>query len=200
MSWKQCKFNICADLYRLDGEVTARTFLRKFFGFDPGFRFLTVLRLCAWTKSIGFGGKVLYYPLRLVFRHLQYKYGYSIPYNTSIGPGLYLGHFGGVVISAEASIGWNCNINHGVTIGITYGGKHPGVPVIGDRVYIGPGAKVIGGVTIGADVAIGANCVVSTDIPASSVVVGIPGRVVSDRGSIDYVVNTVNSPFDTEDL
>ncbi len=200
MYWKQCKFCICADLYRLDGEVSVRAFIQNFFGFNPGFRFLTVLRLCAWTKSLGIFGRVLYYPLRLLFRHLQYKYGYSIPYNTTIGPGFYLGHYGGVVISSDAIIGWNCNINHGVTIGITYGGKHPGVPVIGDRVYIGPGAKVIGGVNIGEGVAIGANCVVANDIPPDSVVVGIPGRVISHRGSIDYVVNTVTPLFGKEDV
>ena len=94
-------------------------------------------------------------------------------------------------MSPDARIGRNCNINHGVTIGTTYGGKFPGTPVIGDNVYLGPGSKVIGGITIGNNVAIGANAVVTAPVPDNAVAVGVPARVVSDKGSVDYIVNTV---------
>lgn len=120
-----------------------------------------------------------------------YKYGISIPYNTKIGSGFYIGHYGGIVVSHEAQIGKNCNISHGVTVGTSYGGKYPGTPVIQDGVYIGPGAKVIGGITIGNNVAIGANCVVTKPISDNSVVVGVPGRVISEKGAGEYVVNKV---------
>lgn len=70
-------------------------------------------------------------------------YGISIPYNTRIGSGLYIGHFGGIVVNSEAVIGKNCNIHHGVTIGQANRGDKKGYPVIGDRVFIGPGAVVI---------------------------------------------------------
>jgi serine O-acetyltransferase len=68
-------------------------------------------------------------------------------------------------------------------------GLKKGYPTIGDNVYIGPGAKIVGAVTIGDNVAIGANCVVTRDIEADSVVVGIPGRVISGEGSVGYVEN-----------
>lgn len=94
------------------------------------------------------------------------------------------------MVNSEAVIGKNCNINHGVTIGTTYGGKYPGTPKILDNVYLGPGSKIIGGITIGNSAAIGANCVVTESIPDNAVAVGIPGKVVSFKGSLNYIVNT----------
>lgn len=96
------------------------------------------------------------------------------------------------MVNHEAKIGNNCNINHGVTIGTTYGGQYPGTPIIHNNVYIGPGAKIIGGITIGSNVAIGANCVVTKPISDNGVVVGVPGKIISYKGASDYVVNTVN--------
>jgi len=94
------------------------------------------------------------------------------------------------VISPKAIIGNNCNLSCGVVIGETFRGKRRGVPVIGDKVYIAPGAKVIGGVTIGDNVAIGTNCVVTKDIPDNAVVIGVPGRIISYDGSIGYISRT----------
>jgi serine O-acetyltransferase len=116
--------------------------------------------------------------------------GICIPYNTRIGSGLYIGHFGGIVVSSNAVIGKNFNINQGVTIGATYGGKYPGTPTIGDNVYIGPGSFVIGGIKISDNVAIGANTVVNKPIPENGVVVSPPGEIVSWKGSTNYIVNT----------
>ena len=118
------------------------------------------------------------------------KYGISIPYNTRIGPGLYIGHHGGIVINYDVVIGEDCNLNHEVTIGAKYGGKTPGIPVIGDRVYLGPGCKVIGGIRLGNGVAVGANSVVIDSVPDFGVVAGVPAKVISVKGSSDYVVNT----------
>jgi serine O-acetyltransferase len=87
-------------------------------------------------------------------------------------------------------IGRNCNISQGVTIGRANRGRNKGYPVLGDGVYIGPGAVIAGSVRIGNDVAIGANCVVTTDIPDHSVVVGVPGRVISSEGAEGYVNRT----------
>lgn len=118
--------------------------------------------------------------------------GISMPPECEIGPGLHIDHFGGIVINPRARIGCNCNIAHGVTIGSGGRGQRDarsreGVPVIGDRVYIGPGAVVFGPISIGDDVAIGANATVSTSVPARSLVVGVPGRVVGSHGSFEYV-------------
>ena len=57
--------------------------------------------------------------------------------------------------------------------------------------YIGPGAKIIGGITVGNNVAVGANCVVTRDIPEDAVVVGIPGKIITYHGATKYIVNTV---------
>ena len=94
------------------------------------------------------------------------------------------------MLNDMAVVGCDCNINHGVTIGVKYGGKNPGVPVIGDRAFLGPGCVVIGGITLGNDVAVGANAVVLESVPDSGVVAGVPASLVSVRGSAEYVVNT----------
>ena len=124
-----------------------------------------------------------------MLRRWGYRMGISIPYDTEIGAGLYIGHHGAIVVNHEAKIGRAVNINHDVTIGVAFGGKYPGAPVIGDRVYIGPGARVIGGITVGNDAAIGANCVVTRPVPENAVVAGVPGEVISTKGSAAYVIN-----------
>jgi serine O-acetyltransferase len=116
--------------------------------------------------------------------------GISIPYQTAIGSGFCIVHLGGIVINSGSIIGKNCNISHDVTLGQSNRGKNKGHPILGDNVYIGPGAKIVGAVKIGNNVAIGANCVVTKDIPDNSVVVGVPGRVVSQEGSEGYVNRT----------
>ena len=84
-------------------------------------------------------------------------------------------------------IGKNCNLSHGVTIGVNRRGERQGVPTIGDNVYIGPGAKLFGGISVGDNVAVGANCVVTHDVPENGVVVGVPGRIISYEGSQGYI-------------
>lgn len=94
------------------------------------------------------------------------------------------------MINLKSRIGKNCNISQGVTLGVVNRGENKGYPTIGDDVYIGPGAKIVGSVNIGNNVAIGANCVVTKDVPDNSVVVGIPGKVISQNGSQGYVNRT----------
>ena len=102
-----------------------------------------------------------------------------------IGPGLYIGHFGGIIVSSAAVIGENCNISHGVTIGAAGTRQRGGVPRIGNNVYIGPGAKVFGRITIGNNVKIGANCVVHKDVPENAVVALNPGfEIISFKGNL----------------
>ena len=94
------------------------------------------------------------------------------------------------MVNDKVVIGDDCNINHEVTIGVKYGGKSPGVPTIGDRIYLGPGCKVIGGISLGNDVAVGANSVVVESVPDFGVAAGVPAKVISFKGSSEYVVNT----------
>lgn len=158
----------------------------------PGFRYSFLMRTARYLKEREcLFGKVLYVITRILLQRCKIRFGIDIPYNTEIGHGLYIGHHGGIVVNHDARIGRNCNINHGVTIGTTYGGKHPGTPVIGDNVYLGPGSKIIGGIKIGNNVAVGANAVVTTHVPDNAIVAGVPARIISYKGSSDYVINTI---------
>ncbi|WP_183243577.1 DapH/DapD/GlmU-related protein [Anoxybacillus mongoliensis] len=99
----------------------------------------------------------------------------------TIGENLIIAHGGnGVVIHPDAIIGNNVTIFHQVTIGINPGelGKSTKAPIIGDNVFIGVGAKIIGDVKIGDNVKIGANAVVVKNIPANSTVVGNPAKII----------------------
>lgn len=177
---------IKADLYRLEGRSGVKALLRSIAN-DPGFAYLFWMRTCRYTRRHRWLRWVAYPFARWAFKRCRFRYGISIPFDTEIGPGFFIGHFGGIVVNGRARIGRNCNISHGVTLGQTNRGPRQGCPVIGNRVYIGPGAKVIGAVTVGDGAAIGANAVVTRDVPPGAVVAGAPARVVSMNGSTGYV-------------
>lgn len=107
----------------------------------------------------------------------------TIGRRVEIGPGLVIPH-GHVVIDGVVKIGSDCVINPWVTIGLS-GSRRWGFdqrgPIIGDRVHIGTGSKVLGPITIGDDVRIGANAVVIDDVPSGATVVGAPARIVRDK-------------------
>lgn len=100
--------------------------------------------------------------------------------NMDIGPGLLVAH-GNVIIDGFGSIGAGCQVSPFVTIGLDTGGADAGfeAPRIGDDVFIGTGAKVLGPVTVGDNARIGANAVVMSDVPAGSTAVGIPARIIA---------------------
>ena len=121
------------------------------------------------------------------FKKISMKCGFSIPINT-IGPGLCLPHYGTIIISDKATIGENCKIHAGVNIGATNGEKT--AKTIGDNVYIGPGAKIIGSGTIASRVVIGANSVIIGDIAEEGITVGgIPARKISNKDSTIHLIN-----------
>ena len=107
--------------------------------------------------------------------------GISVPASARIDQGFYIGHFGAIIVHPRTVMGRGCSVGQGVTIG-TRGQGSVGVPVLGDNVYVGAGAKVLGGIRIGDNVAIGANAVVVQDVPANSVAVGVPARIKPRRG------------------
>jgi serine O-acetyltransferase len=92
-------------------------------------------------------------------------------------------HFGGIVVNPLAKIGENCYLSHNVLIGKVHTGERAGVPVIGDDVFIGAGAIILGNVKIGNHAAIGVNSLVLDDVPDGGFVAGSPARVVDYRGA-----------------
>ena len=109
-----------------------------------------------------------------------------------IGGGLYLGHCYNITINPAARIGINCNIHKGVVIGQTNRGKNKGVPVIGNEVWIGINAAIVGGITIGDDVLIAPNSYVNCDIPSHSVVYGNPCVIKHRDGATEGYINNVS--------
>lgn len=103
-----------------------------------------------------------------------------IPYSAEIGKGSKFGYGGiGVVLHNNCVIGKNCTIGQNCTIGGRTG--HGGPPLIGDNVYIGPGARLLGSFKIGNNVVIGANAVVLNDIPDNCVVAGVPAKIINNK-------------------
>lgn len=113
--------------------------------------------------------------------------GVGLSPETDIGEGLCIFHFGPTTVAGNARIGRNCNLRQGVTIGAAGRGEEAGAPVLGDRVSVGAHAIIIGKITIGDDAAIGAGAVVTKSVPPRGVVVGNPARVISYRGSFDFI-------------
>ncbi len=130
--------------------------------------------------------------LVMVFYHLWWKLvqmttGIWIPPDCSIGPGLYIGHFGQIIVHPECRIGEKCNLSQGVTLGLGRQGERWGVPTLGDRVYIAPGAKIVGPIHLASGTVVGANAVVTRDTDENAVVVGVPAKVISHDGSGEYI-------------
>jgi serine O-acetyltransferase len=111
-------------------------------------------------------------------RQIYSRYGLEILVGADIGGGLYVAHPVGVVISPER-IGRNCSIIAAVTIGMR---NTWDFPEIGDTVFIGAGARVLGKIMIGDGAVIGANAVVISDVPSGSTAVGVPARITRMKG------------------
>lgn len=162
-----------SDLYRHTGPFGLATFVKQFL-VNEGFNFMFWFRLANAAKSR---------PARLVLNHIvrtkQRRFGFVISPRTQIGPGFCIGHVGSLVINPTATIGANCNISRGVTIGSNEGKA----ATIGDNVYIGPNVSIIEDVVIGDNVTIGAGSVVTKDVPPNVTVAGCPARIISDDAS-----------------
>lgn len=114
----------------------------------------------------------VYYHYRM--RRLSWKLGFQFVEGV-FGPGVHIYAYGTIIVNPGARIGKNCIIYPGVTIG---GRAFDGCPVIGDNVFIGLGAKVIGKVNVGNNVIIAPNAVVTHDVPDNAIVGGIPAKII----------------------
>ncbi len=144
--------------------------------YEPGKRLLAAIRL--YQRHPGRGPKARLARAVAVVSHRVWSAvcGSDIPLGARIGGGLRIPHPHAIVIHPDASIGPNCVIFQGVTVG--EGGPRPGLPRIGGHVELGAGAKVLGGVAIGDHARIGANAVVLEDVPPFGVAVGVPARIL----------------------
>ena len=104
--------------------------------------------------------------------------GIEIHPGAKIGRRLFIDHGMGIVIGETSTIGNNCTIYHGVTLGGTGKEKNKRHPDIGNNVIIGCGAKILGPIKLGDDVKIGANAVILNNVEPGVTIVGIPGKVV----------------------
>lgn len=110
---------------------------------------------------------------------MQLRLGFTIPINVC-GPGLSLAHYGTIVISQEARIGDNCRIHAGVNIGASGGGNK--APMIGNNVYIGPGAILFGNIEIADNVSVGANATVNKSFTIPNVVIaGTSAKIMKEN-------------------
>lgn len=184
-SFAQLKAYLAADLYRYEGTVSVKAFIKHFL-FTPGYNYTVWLRACVWGRSPGFG-KLLYLFLKWRLLHSRYKYGIAISERTIVGPGLFINRFGGIYIHHDVIIGSNVNLTHGTMLGYMNRGPRQGSPTVGDEVFFGSGAKVIGKTYIGSGAAIGVNAVVTKDVPENGVAVGLPAKVIGTDGAKGYI-------------
>lgn len=176
------------DFYRESGKWLSTVQIWKKC-FSPNLHFIYLLRTTQKHPRNTFLGKIW----RLILRHHQIKYGFQIYPETQIGEGLYLGHWGSLVINPKAKIGRNCNIAQGVTIAQANRGKNEGVPEIGNEVWIGPNAVIVGNIKIGDNVLIAPNAYVNIDIPSNAVVMGNPATFsINENATLGYINHKID--------
>lgn len=131
-----------------------------------------------------------YYTVRL--KCMSYRTQIQIPARTEIGEGFYIGHTGRVIIHPEAKLGKNMNIGTGVTIGYENRGTRKGAPSFDGHCWIGTNSVVVGNVKIGEDVMIAPLTFVNFDVPAHSIVIGNPAKIIpQEYATKDYICNCI---------
>jgi len=116
----------------------------------------------------------------VLYKLVQVVTGIELPCEAEVGRNFVIDHFGGIVVSGFARFGDNCRIRNGVVVGLARI-DDPCAPVLGDNVDIGAGAKLLGRIRIGNNVLIGANAVVTRDVPDNSIAVGVPAVIKPRR-------------------
>ncbi len=149
---------------------------------EQGLWVVAVYRLRQWGKRFRspIMGVLLLKPLAfLLYKFMEIVTGNTIPAGVQIGKGLYLGQHG-INLHHMVKVGENCYIEPGVIVG-TRGVGYLGAPTIGDKVYLGADAKVLGDIHIGNNVIVMANSVVIEDVPDGVTVIGVPAKIMRDR-------------------
>lgn len=172
----QCRMIIKMDLQRYSGRIDP--FIKKY---------LILFRRTQFCKN-----KYLKRIMHYILKKHRLKRGIEIDSNVAIGAGLYIGHPFNITINDNIIIGANCNIHKGVLIGQENRGKRKGTPVIGNSVWIGINACVVGAIHVGNDVLIAPNSYVNCDVPNHSIVIGNPCKIIhKSNATADYINNQV---------
>jgi serine O-acetyltransferase len=153
----------------------------------PGLWVMVVYRFGRWRYGVR--PRLLRMPFSFLYKLLAVAAtiatGVELPCETAIGRRLRIEHPGDIIVSGDAVLGDDVILRNGVTIGLRRTGER-GSPVIGNRVDIGAGAKILGEIVIGDDVSIGANAVVIRDVPSYSVAVGVPAKIIPARRGVEW--------------
>lgn len=185
----------------LDNSYFSQDFSR-YFGAPPNIRtlilnvpkypeliFLLFFRLASLSDRLGI---FLRFFARVNYHILVKLFHFQIPLTVNIGPGFYIGHFGRIILHPDTRIGRNVNIGTGVTIGAEVRGPRNGVPIIGDSVWIGTNAVIVGKIEIGDNVLIAPNAFVNRDIPSNSIAFGNPIIIKPNLSATEgYITNKV---------
>ena len=167
---------------------------------NPAFWIISNYRFGKWIWTLKFA------PFRwllskvygLISLFLLLTTGDILGRETKIGKNYHIIHSGGTKINPHAIIGDNVGIMHGVTLGSNM--DRPGAPIIGDNVYIGTGAVVIGKITIGDNSRISANSLVVSDVPPNTTAIGVPARIIKYTGRTYSKHEKSNKTSKSEDL
>jgi serine O-acetyltransferase len=173
---------LTSDLYRYHGKVTFLIFFKSLF-FVKGYTFSFWMRVAKHFDD----NKILRIFPKIMYLYYKRAYASDINYRADIGYGFCIHHVFATTFGEKVVIGNNFTMLHSVTIG----GKNGQYPKIGDDVYLGPGCCVLGDITVGNNVVVGANAVVTKDIPDNAIVVGNPGKVISYKGA----GNSIRNPY-----
>lgn len=168
---------ITSDYWRYTGTIASLFKMLLATRYNHCFAYTFWLRIAA--NEVGWISEVA----KRMHGRLSRKYGMQIPYETSIGYGLYIGHGIGIVVNGTAVIGNNCNLSQFTTIGANDGKAAE----IGDNVYIGPSVCLVENIKIGNSVTIGAGAVVVKNVPDNATVAGVPAKVISYKTPGRYI-------------
>jgi serine O-acetyltransferase len=153
----------------------------------PGFRALAVHRFGVFR--MGIRARSLRWPCsflyRILSRHCRNVYGIELPHSVSVGRGVVIEHQGGIVIHGASVIGDRCVIRHGCTLGIRRMDDLTAAPILANDVQLGAGAVLMGRISIGEAAQVGANAVVTSDVPARAKALGNPAKIYLENRGMD---------------
>lgn len=178
---------LSADTHRQYGSSSFGLFVRAYL-LRRTFRPIVTLRLCQWARESRH--HILLVLFKLMHRRATRRAGIDLPNTVVAGPGLCITHGWGLVVSERAVFGSNVTLFNGAVIGrkdtITEGGRSNRYPEIGNNVWVGPHALILG-VIVGDDSVVAGASVVTKDVQAKSVVAGNPARIIKSDARRDVV-------------